>query len=138
MKANGYRKTPVKEHKKQAAPIPTESQDQQALFKWAAFQRGKYPELDLLYHTPNGGYRSKAEAGRFKAEGVKAGVPDISLPVARGEWHGLYIELKRKRGGKVSEQQKTWIDSLAEQGYCVHICKGWEAAVKAILDYLTV
>lgn len=53
-------------------PVPTESVEQQCLFRWAAFQSGRFPELALLYHVPNGGSRKKAEAGRFRAEGVKA------------------------------------------------------------------
>lgn len=62
-------------------PVPTEAQEQMTLFSWAAMQSGKYPELNLLYHVPNGGSRHKAEAGRLRAEGVKAGVPDLCLPV---------------------------------------------------------
>jgi len=117
-------------------PVPTESAEQQALFRWAAWQRGAYPELDLLYHVPNGGSRKKAEAGRFKAEGVKAGVPDVCLPVARGGFHGLYVELKRLEKSKTSDDQKDWIVRLTEQGYYAVICKGWENASKAILEYL--
>ena len=77
------------QNKTMAPYVPTESVEQQSLFRWAAYQSGKYPELKLLYHVPNGGSRNKAEAGRFKAEGVKAGVPDLCLPVPRGEFHGL-------------------------------------------------
>lgn len=66
-------------------PVPTESVEQISLFRWANYSRGRYPELALLHHIPNGGTRSKSEAGRFRAEGVKAGVPDICLPVARGD-----------------------------------------------------
>jgi hypothetical protein len=116
--------------------VPTESQEQQALFQWAEYQSGKYPELALMYHVPNGGRRSKAEAGRFRAEGVKAGVPDICLPVARGGYHGLYVELKRTQHSTVSESQKTWIRALSEQGYKAVVCKGWEAAAEVILGYL--
>lgn len=81
-------------------PIPTESAEQQCLFRWAAYNRGRWPEMELMYHIPNGGTRSKSEAGRFRAEGVKAGVPDICLPVARGGYHGMYIEMKRRKGGQ--------------------------------------
>lgn len=138
MKQTTYRRTPPapKKEKKPEAQVPTESQEQQMLFNWANWQRGKYPELALMYHTPNGGHRSKSEAGRFKAEGVKSGVPDIFLPVARGGYHGLYIELKRQRGGKVSDTQRDWVKSLAEQDYLVHVCKGWEAASNVIIEYL--
>ena len=93
---------------KNKMPVPTEAQEQMTLFSWAAMQSGKYPELNLLYHVPNGGSRHKAEAGRLRAEGVKAGVPDLCLPVARGQYHGLYIELKRQRGGRTSDHQSEW------------------------------
>lgn len=94
---------------KNKMPVPTEAQEQMTLFSWAAMQSGKYPELNLLYHVPNGGSRHKAEAGRLRAEGVKAGVPDLCLPVARGQYHGLYIELKRQRGGRTSDHQSEWL-----------------------------
>lgn len=117
-------------------PVPTESEEQQALFQWVALQRGAFPELSLLYHVPNGGRRSRAEAGRFKAEGVKAGVPDICLPVARGGFHGLYVELKRREKSKTSEDQKDWIKRLSAQGYFAVVCKGWDEAAQAIMLYL--
>ena len=117
-------------------PVPTESEEQQCLFSWAAYQLGRFPELALLYHVPNGGSRKKAEAGRFRAEGVKAGVPDLCLPVARGGFHGLYVEMKRLKGSKTSKDQEAWLERLEQQGYCVALCKGWEAAAKVITDYL--
>lgn len=115
---------------------PTEDQEQAILFHWAALQTAQRPELKLMFHIPNGGLRSKTEARRFKAEGVKAGVPDICLPVARGEHHGLYIELKRLHGGTVSEYQKTWIAALRQQGYAAEVCRGWYEAAEVITDYL--
>lgn len=114
----------------------TESQQQQLLFEWAALAAGRWPELALMYHIPNGGSRSKSEAGRFRAEGVKAGVPDICLPVARGGYHGLYIELKRVKGGRVSPAQQGWIAALRDQGYCACVCKGWDDAAHVIKKYL--
>ena len=75
-------------------PIPHEGNEQEALFRWAAFVRGRFPEIDLLYHIPNGGSRNRLEAANLKRQGVKSGVPDLCLPVARGKYHGLYIEMK--------------------------------------------
>lgn len=66
---------------KYTMPPPTEDVEQMCLFRWADAQSGKYPELSLMYHVPNGGKRGKAEAARFRAMGVKSGVPDIFLPV---------------------------------------------------------
>lgn len=114
----------------------SEHQEQKALFAWASLAEGRWPELGLLYAVPNGGHRHKAVAARMKAEGVKSGVPDICLPVARGGYHGLYIELKTVRG-QVSNAQRQWLRRLQAQGYRVAICRGWEAARKFIEDYLT-
>lgn len=75
-------------------PYIHESVEQTNLFRWAAYEQGKYPELKLMYHIPNGGSRNRLEAANLKKQGVKSGVPDICLPVARGAYHGLYIEMK--------------------------------------------
>lgn len=112
-----------------------ESQEQQALIEWSTLQAKTYPELELLHHIPNGGKRNIATAARLKREGVKAGVPDLCLPVPRGEWHGLYIEMKAPKG-KVSENQEKWIEALKKQGYAVAVCYGWESAKDNILMYL--
>ena len=116
-------------------PIPHEANEQEALFRWAWFMRGKYPELDLLYHIPNGGSRNRIEAANLKRQGVKAGVPDLCLPVARGRYHGLYIEMKYGKN-KPSEEQNKWLDALSKQGYAVAVCYGWESAQKVITKYL--
>lgn len=112
-----------------------EDNEQMVLFEWAQFQSGKYPELELMYHIPNGGKRNKAEAARFKRMGVKAGVPDIHLPVPSGDYHSLYIEMK-SADGRPSAAQKKYIEALREQGHRVEVCQGWESASAVILDYL--
>lgn len=115
---------------------PEESVEQIALFQWAAFQTGKWPQLRMMYAIPNGGLRHKATAARMKQEGVKRGVPDICLPVARGEYHGLYIELKRIRGGRTSDDQEEWIEDLTAEGYRAVVCKGWIKASEEIARYM--
>ena len=114
----------------------SESNEQICLFRWAEYASATIPELTLLFHIPNGGKRCKATAKRLKAEGVKAGVPDLFLPVPRGIFNGLFIELKRECGGTASAKQKEWLDKLARQGYCVAICHGWEKAADVIKCYL--
>ena len=121
---------------KQKIKPPKEAEEQSMLFNWADWKSYKYPELQLMYHVPNGGSRNKIEAARLKAQGVKPGVPDICLPVARSGYHGLYIELKRQEGGRVSDNQMVMLQNLADQGYAVSVCKGWKAASKVIKDYL--
>ena len=114
----------------------SEHDDQAALFEWAALNEGRLPELALLFAIPNGGKRDKITAARLKAEGVKPGVLDIFLPVARLGKHGLWIELKAK-GGRVSAEQHRWIDALRREDYCVEVCWSWTDAVAEIETYLT-
>ena len=109
--------------------------EQVALFRWAGYQQRAHPELALLFAIPNGGMRSKATAAKLKAEGVKAGVPDICLPVARGEYHGLWIEMKAGRNKPTAPQVK-WHVKLSQQGYRVAVCYSWEAARDVIEEYL--
>lgn len=115
---------------------PTEAQEQESLFRWAAYNRVKYPELELMYHVPNGGGRNLIEAAHLKAQGVKPGVPDICLPVPNIKYTALYIELKRRKGGKVSEEQRGWITALNRVGCRAVVCHGWDEAREEIERYL--
>ena len=100
------------------------------------FSSGKYPELENMFAIPNGGYRHYRTAAELKEEGVKSGVPDIMLPVARGGYNGLFIEMKRTTGGRVSETQQKFLKSLNDNGYLAVVCKGFEEARETILRYL--
>lgn len=115
--------------------IQREGMEQEALFSWATIKSYQYPELESLYHIPNGGTRNKIEAANLKRQGVKAGVPDIHLPVARGKFHGLYIELKAGNN-KPTKEQKEWISRLRRQGYAAEVCVGWLQAAELIEKYL--
>jgi hypothetical protein len=118
-----------------------------ALFAWSysAEARKQYPELKWLFSIPNGGYRQIGEASRLKATGVKAGVPDMMLPVVRFEltrtYCGLWLELKiprttGKSRGYVTPEQKEWLEYLNEAGYCSLVAWGWLDARRQIEEYL--
>lgn len=116
--------------------IPLETEEQQALFEWAKLNERSIPELSLMFAIPNGGKRYRKTACTLKAEGVKPGVSDIFLPVARCGFHGMFIEMKRKRGGKLSDEQRYFIATVTQQGYLAIVPEGWEEASKWILGYL--
>lgn len=121
----------------QSLPCPSEANEQQWLFRWAwDMQHLKWPELELMHHIPNGGSRNRIEAARLKGQGVKAGIPDVFLPVAKGGYHGLYIEMKKQHGGRVSPEQKDKIAKLREQGYRVEVCEGFQIAADVIEAYM--
>ncbi len=113
----------------------SESQLQILIFDWCHLNRNWYPELELLFHIPNGGYRNIATAKRLKAEGVKSGVPDLLLPVPRGSYSGLFLEVKTK-GGVVSDNQERWLKSLNEQGYLALVVYSFDETICVLKDYL--
>lgn len=93
----------------------------------------------LLVHVPNGGFRKNAfEGWRLKQQGVRAGVSDLLLPVARGGYFGLWIEFKAAppSDAAVSDSQKEWVGLMREQGYRAEICLGVAAALEVLTDYL--
>jgi hypothetical protein len=106
--------------------LPTEHEEQRELVRWF---RQTYKGV-RIFAIPNGGQRSRAAAGRLKAEGVSAGVPDLFVPV----W-GLWIEMKRQKGGVVSAEQKDWINYLQSVNHVCIVGKGAEAAKAAISDF---
>ena len=113
----------------------SEATEQERLISWAGWQHNTYPELKLLYHVPNGGSRNTLEAANLKRQGVKAGVPDLCLPVARQGHHGLYIEMKWGKN-KVTENQSQWLEELRQQGYKAVVCYGADEAIRVIEEYL--
>lgn len=126
------------------AVVPTEHQEQALLFQWAQLASGRYPELVDMFAIPNaggytGGYKQNvARVAAMKREGVASGVPDICLPHARGRYHALYIELKRVNAtaSDTKPAQRDWHMRLRAAGNCIVVCPGWEAARRAIENYL--
>ena len=112
-----------------------EAQEQISLFEMIDLMIHRFPELRCCHHIPNGGQRSKATAGRLRAEGVRAGIPDIHLPVAHGGYCGLWIELKAGRN-RTTGAQDVMIGILRDYGNRVEVCHGWQAAWQVLLEYM--
>lgn len=115
-----------------------EHTEQVNLIKWWALACHKW-SLDerLLFAIPNGGERNVIVASRLKAEGVRSGVPDLFLACGHSCYHGLFIEMKKPKGGRVSDNQKSFIELLKDQGYATAVCHGWSEARQAIESYLS-
>lgn len=141
------------------APVPSEHEEQAALVAKCDAWAARYPELGLLYAIQNemgiGGRGGRIIGAKRKAAGRRPGVPDLHLPVPREHWqnglytergvliagdrvqyHGLYVELKRRTGGRVSPEQAAWHERLRAQGYRVEVCRGADEAWQAIVEYL--
>lgn len=115
--------------------IQHEANEQEKLFRWAAYMTAAHPELSLMYHIPNGGSRNKMEAANLKRQGVKPGVPDIFLPVPSDNFHGLFIEMKYGKN-TLTDNQKKFISNLKKQGYAVAVCYSCDEAIADICKYL--
>lgn len=111
--------------------IPSEFAEQVALCEWMDLKKIPY------YAIPNGFCANAREGAKMKRSGLKPGIPDLCVPVKRGEYGALYIELKRKAGSYVSAAQQSWIDYLNGAGYLAVACKGWEYASRVIENYLS-
>ena len=111
-----------------AGVVPTEREEQSAVIAWA----DSHPVAHVLYANVNGQYRQ----GQRPEPGLRPGIPDLFLPIARGGYHGLYIELKRTVAWKVDDDQRLWIDKLRANGYQAVICRGADMAIAQIETYL--
>lgn len=114
---------------------PLERHECTAFIEWTQYNHNQYPGLHLIHHIPNGEKRDKATANLLKQLGVKPGVSDYFLPVPLGNYHGAYLEIKRRNGGSCSDSQIRWQLEMQNRGYFVAVCRGAEAAIEAIKQY---
>lgn len=108
-----------------------EHQIQVAVVQWF---RLAYPKL-ILFSIPNGGVRNIVTAVKLKSEGVLAGVADLFLMSPNMNHHGMFIEMKAAKG-KLSEQQKYFLEQAKAKGYAACVCYSFEEAQAAITNYL--
>lgn len=107
----------------------SEHDEQCAVVEWCDLQ--SIP----CVHIPNEGKRSLATAERLRRAGMRKGFPDLLIPVARGPYHSLYIEMKAE-GGKPTHEQVEWIHRLRGQGMCAYACVGAGNAIALIERYM--
>jgi len=109
-----------------------ESREQIALFQWIRL----HPKLKhIAYHVPNERKTSKISGFILKQLGVLSGVSDVVIPVARGGFHGMYIEMKSTKG-RLSENQKSFLDNMTKEGYMAVCAHGFDSAKQFIEEYL--
>jgi hypothetical protein len=131
----GVRELPPKREPKPRT-LPTEHQEQVAVIHfWRRACHGYgLPEF-ALYAVPNAGMRSPQQGAWMQAEGLRRGIPDLVLAYPRKGEAGLYVEMKVKPNGRVSPEQRTVMDYLA-QFYRVAVCWTADEAIAEIKAYL--
>lgn len=106
---------------------------QKAFFEWLNLV---HPEEDeVTFAVPNGVRCSKSQAVKLKAEGLKAGIPDVFMGVPRGTFPGLFIEFKIKPN-KPSEAQKSKIASFKSRGYRCEVIYNIDDAMNLVNEYV--
>ena len=113
----------------------SESAEQKAFFRWWHLMQTNRWHNVVCFAVPNGGARDAITGARLKQEGVLAGVPDIFLARSACGRHGMFIEMKTKRG-RVSERQRDLFPLLESAGYAVVVARGWKEAADAVELYL--
>lgn len=115
------------------------TQEQTLHIAVAQYIRHQYPNI-LFCHVPNGGKRNPREAGKLKAMGTHAGMPD--LLIFERKFHkdktnttGLYIELKVGKNKPDPAQLKT-MQLMDSNGWKGAVCYTYETAKKLIDEYI--
>lgn len=80
------------------------------------------PKECVFFHIPNGGARTRTEAGIFKAMGVVAGILDICIMTRN---HVIWFEFKaagtKHRQSALSDAQRAMISRLGRLGHWVFV-----------------
>lgn len=116
---------------------PTEDQIHRACADWVFAHERIYPFLRWLMHVPNGGLRSRGEAGKMRAMGVRKGVVDwiLPFPSPTGRYTGLAIEVKSHRG-TVSGEQQDFLDDAAAAGWLTAVVRSSDEFVKVVEQWI--
>ena len=110
--------------------IPLESDEHIAVADYLKY-------LGVMFnHSPNEGIRQVQYVQKLKRMGMLPGFPDFFIYEPRGVYHGLAIEMKRVKGGRVSEEQKECLKKLSDRGYYATVCRGFDEAKEVIDRYL--
>ena len=127
---------------RRAPRVDREGMEQKALIRWLYGEKMRggttADAYDHTYHVPNGGQRSKATAAALKGQGVKAGVSDLVVALARGGYHGLYLEFKATPPdhAALADSQREWLGKVEQQGYCAVLARGLDEAKAVIREYM--
>jgi hypothetical protein len=123
--------------------IQREAKEQAAFFEWRDNVRNMYPGIHLMFAIPNGAFlqgdrvRRAKQWSKLKRQGSREGVSDVFLPVPRGGYHGLWIEIKapRPHASEVSDDQEQWQKEMRGQGYLAVVAYGSKEACDAVTSY---
>lgn len=112
---------------------PSEQMIQKEVVSWAGRNVATWPALAMLYSNPNEGRRHPHRG--WADMGMSAGLPDLVLPVARGPYAHLYLELKAP-GNDLTTSQHQMIKRLVALGNAADVAWSTPQAVFVLKNYL--
>jgi hypothetical protein len=120
-----------------ASGHPSEEDIHLACADWVFAHESLYPILHWLIHVPNGGRRSRGEAGKLRAMGVRKGVSDwiLPFPSPNGRFAGLAVELK-SHSGTVSEEQQHFLDDAEAAGWLTAVVRSSDEFEKVVMTWI--
>lgn len=111
----------------------TEFQEQALFVSWCKM----HPTLKhFIFCIPNGGNNTPQWNVKLKKMGMRAGVSDLFIALPNKKHHGLWLEMKKKKGGVKSLEQVEWINRMNKVGYLAHFAHGFEEAKDIAIEYL--
>lgn len=120
------------ENAKLITDIPTEYEEQKKFVRW--LRENKIP-----CQSSGNGFSLDTQnnvqyMAKLKATGLSVGYPDLDVFIGNGRT--LHIEMKRIKGGVVSDAQKKWIEWFNNNGYKAKVCYGADEAIKFVQEEL--
>ena len=115
--------------------IQWEARERQFMFEWIENNFIQHPELQILFQIKNNAYRNRRKNININHQFVRPGALVLFLPVARKNYHGLFIDLIYQRR-KTTKKQSQLIENLKNQSYVIEVCYRWQEAVKCMCRYL--
>jgi hypothetical protein len=117
----------------------SEHDEQKKLIKWwEMYSSSKGIPKELFFAIPNGGKRDVITAKVLQSEGVRPGVPDLFLALETYTHAGLFIEMKKAKGGVVSDKQRAFAEMLENHTSYQHkVCRGFDEARLCVERYIT-
>lgn len=107
---------------------------QKACVNWFRYQYSFFSHL--LLAIPNGARRTLYEQRMVKEEGILSGTPDLFLAIPMNGFHGLWIEMKNGKAGRLSPAQKTMHEYLRAQGYAVEVVRDGVHFRSVVTNYI--
>ena len=121
------------------------SEEHQLCINISTYLKLKYPNV-IFHFDPTGLNLSRIQSGMLKQIQPERGFPDLAILEPRGEYNGLFIELKKEgtgiynKSGQYStehiKEQAEVLHKLRKRGYCAHFGIGFDMSIKIIDNYM--